>query len=368
MEQKKLSMREILTFAVFIGAVGVLFALNLILPKPDILVAERRAPARFPDLTLRSVMSADFMKKFENYAADNFVFRDTFRAVRTFTVLDVFMQSDKSGLYISSDVGRGEFKRTDETAFRQTAGKIRTVAESLRDMNVYYSIIPDKSVFSEKYMPGFDLGRAEDILSEELAGFSYIPLEGVLGAESYYKTDLHWDQTKIDGVARRVTSYTGAQSIGSDANAQESAGEFRGVYAGQLALPTAPDIMGYSPDAGLKAHYLNTQTLAFEEGPVYDAERFTGVDPYDFFLRGPQPLIVLENENAPQERELFLFRDSFGSSLAPLLAKYYSKITLIDLRYINAQLLDDFVAFTPGADVLFMYGSQIFNNSSVLQV
>jgi len=118
--------------------------------------------------------------------------------------------------------------------------------------------------------------------------------------------------------------------------------------------------------SGVDASYLNEKTLEFESGPIYDFERFGGIDPYDFFLRGPQPLIILENESAP-ERELYLFRDSFGSSLAPLLTAAYSKIYVIDLRYINFLLLDMFIEFNPGSDVLFMYGSPIFNNPSVLQ-
>jgi hypothetical protein len=83
-------------------------------------------------------------------------------------------------------------------------------------------------------------------------------------------------------------------------------------------------------------------------------------------LRGPQPLIVIENDATP-ERVLYLFRDSFGSSLAPLLSGSYSRINVIDLRYIHLSLLDQFIEFTPGADVLFIYSSQIFNNPSILQ-
>ena len=141
---------------------------------------------------------------------------------------------------------------------------------------------------------------------------------------------------------------------------------FRGVYAGQLALPIAPDYFSYVDVPGLKVSYLNEKTLEFDSGPVYDLDRLSGVDPYDTFLRGPQPLIVIENEAAPA-RELYLFRDSFGSSLAPLLAGSYSKVTIIDLRYINLGILDMFIEFEPGSDVLFIYSSQIFNNPSILQ-
>jgi hypothetical protein len=159
--------------------------------------------------------------------------------------------------------------------------------------------------------------------------------------------------------------------MGADPNMsnyrETRAGAFRGVYAGQLALPMDPDVMIYLKNPDLKVSYLNDKTLEFESGPVYDTGRFTGVDPYDLFLRGPQPLIVIEN-NSVSERELYLFRDSFGSSLAPLLAGSYSKIIVIDIRYIHFSLINQFVEYKPGSDVLFIYGSQIFNNPSILQI
>ena len=34
-------------------------------------------------------------------------------------------------------------------------------------------------------------------------------------------------------------------------------------------------------------------------------------------------------------KKLLLFRDSFGGSIAPLLAEYYEEVTLVDLRYVS---------------------------------
>ncbi|MDR0293271.1 MAG: hypothetical protein LBH95_03865 [Oscillospiraceae bacterium] len=370
MEKRKASLRETLTAAVFIAVIGVFFILNLAVPAPEVLVSERRTPAKFPELSVKTILSGAFMGNFDDYAADHFVFRDGFRSIRAFMVLDVFLQSDKSGIYRDKEVGLGEFRKMDETAFRQTAEKIKKAAASLEDVNVYYSIVPDKSIFAGRYMPGFDLEKAEGILSGALGGYTYIPLAGTLGADSFYKTDLHWNQPKIGdksgGVVNRLLS-----SMGRDPDmavrGEKVAGRFRGVYAGQLALPADADGMGYFDVSG-RAYYLNEKTLQLEEGPVYDFERFSGIDPYDFFLRGPQPLIVLENTAGDPGRELYLFRDSFGSSLAPLMLGAYSRITLIDLRYLNLQILGQFVDFTPGSDALFIYSSQIFNNPSVLQV
>jgi len=370
MEYGKAGLRQFLVSFIFIGIIGVIFILNIIVKPPDILISERRRPAAFPELSVKTILSGSFMSKFEGYAADRFILRDGFRAVRAFTVLDVFMQTDKSGLYRSEDVGAGEFKRMNPDSFRQSAEKIKKVTESpqLAGMNVYYTFIPDKSTFAERYYPGFDSAAAEDLLSDVLGGLHYIKLAdaGVLNADSFYKTDLHWNQTEIFGVAELLCSEMGVD-FDISGYTKETAGEFRGVYPGQLALPVKPDTLTYMTSPTLKATYLNEKKYEPEEGAVYDVERFGGVDPYDIFLRGPQTLITLENESVTNGRELYLFRDSFGSSLSPLLASAYSKITIIDLRYINWAIIGQFVDFTPDADVLFIYSSQVFGNPSVLQ-
>ena len=49
-----------------------------------------------------------------------------------------------------------------------------------------------------------------------------------------------------------------------------------------------------------------------------------------------------------------MFRDSFCSSLAPLLLDGYKKITVIDLRYIGSPLLKGLVEFKDNQDVLII--------------
>ena len=363
----RFSVREVLSSAVFIVIVGGLFVLNIVAPAPEVLLSERRVPAKLPDFGVSSVLSGGFMGRFDDYAADSFVCRDVFRRINAFVMLDVYMLSDKSGLYRSDRVGIGEFRGTKEVSYRQAAERVRRASEGFAGlgMNFYYSIVPDKSVFAERYMPGFDIGVAEAVLSEQLGGFEYIRLFDHLDADAFYRTDLHWDQARIGGLAGHVLGAMGAEA-GLDGFAVGSAGEFNGVYSGQLALPVEGDIMSFLEVPGLEVSYLNEKTMEFESGPVYDSGAFLNIDPYDFFLRGPQPLVAIRNDAAP-DRELYVFRDSFGSSLAPLLASAYSKVVLIDLRYIHMMMLDRFVEFVPGSDVLFLYSSQIYNNPGVLQ-
>ena len=89
-------------------------------------------------------------------------------------------------------------------------------------------------------------------------------------------------------------------------------------------------------------------------------------DPYELFLGGPLSLVTIENPVNTKGTHRIVFRDSFGSSIAPLLAQGYSKTTLIDIRYIHPMILKNFVDFT-NADVLFMYSSMVLNNSETLK-
>ncbi|MFQ8765152.1 MAG: hypothetical protein ACLR8U_00430 [Oscillospiraceae bacterium] len=87
---------------------------------------------------------------------------------------------------------------------------------------------------------------------------------------------------------------------------------------------------------------------------VYDMEKAAGKDPYEMFLSGSVSLLTIENPSAKTDKELVIFRDSFASSLAPLLIDGYTKITLIDIRYLPSARLGSFVTFD-NQDVLFLY-------------
>ena len=74
------------------------------------------------------------------------------------------------------------------------------------------------------------------------------------------------------------------------------------------------------------------------------------------YLSGPAPVLKITNPSYEGERRLVLFGDSFSSSLAPLLAEAYSEIDLVDIRYIDPDLLGDLIEFE-NADVLFLYST-----------
>ena len=377
-----------ITAAVFIAVLAGFFILNLVIDTPAILESERRPPASFPKLTAKSFADDSFMKGFDEWAQDGFTFRENLRTLRAIMVFYIFQQTDKEGLYIG-DTGIGQFRKIDEQAWRQTIGKVNRMAERLQDgsreFNMYIAVIPDKSLYAGRFLPGYDAGTARRLIEEELSpAITAIDLHDSLSAGDFYRTDLHWSQPMTGGVMDQLGGAMGfdsAPAVDLPGFSVNVAGEFKGAYAGQIALPVAPDIIEYvlcDDIAGAAAYYLDPGTQAFLPGEMYYHEALSrGGDPYDFFLNGPQPLIMLESqrgepvdpeESRPNGRVLYLFRDSFGSSLGPLFLGAYDRVVLIDLRYIDSRILPEFVDFEPGSDVLFLYSSQIFGSPGTMLV
>jgi len=142
---------------------------------------------------------------------------------------------------------------------------------------------------------------------------------------------------------------------------------FYGVYYGQLALPVKPDTLYYMTSDTLNSCVVTSYNTGLPvEKPLYNMEAATGRDPYEMFLCGSDALVTIENPNAETDKELIVFRDSFGSSLIPLLAEGYAKITVVDIRYVQSAMLGNLVEFK-GQDVLFLYSTLVLNNSMGLR-
>ena len=195
----------------------------------------------------------------------------------------------------------------------------------------------------------------------------FIDITEALDLDDYYKTDLHWRQENILPVAQALGQAMGLEYAGKADRLEDMQAmtDFHGVYYGQSALPLPSEPMYFlTNDVIREATTFNFETN--KSGEVYDTEALLGKDPYDVYLSGPTPLVTIDNPAAETDRELVIFRDSFGSSLAPLLIEDYAKITLVDIRYIQSGFLGQYLEFD-GQDVLFIYGTTILNDSGLLK-
>ena len=370
----KIRFKKVINIIISFSFIGVMlfFAISgIFLPDTEISYSERRKLAEFPEFSVEKLLKKDingngYFDALEKYLLDQFIARDSFRTLNVATRRYLFMQKDVNDIFTLNDrIFKMEYK-LNEKAVERTADiylKVINKYFSNNNANVYYTIVPDKNYYSAEasgYL-SLDYDRMFSIMNEKLSGYNYIDIRGELTENDYYRTDLHWKQEKLFGVANKLLDSMGeAGNIKPDDYEYEIYEGFRGAYYGQAALPIEPDSLIYLPNNEIK----NCKVFDYESGKyidIYAKEKLGTVDTYDVFLHGPRAIITIENPSCTNGKELIIFRDSFGSSLAPLLLSAYSKITLLDIRYVSSSNLGRFIEFSENCDVLFMYNTGTLN-------
>ena len=356
--------------------------INLCAEDGTVSIAERRNLKQLPTFSLEKIKNIEdfdkevenFTGNFEKYTLDQFVGRDTYRKLKSITTFYIFNQSDNNDIYIADGHVSKYFDKLEEAQVKGATTKFNKLYDKfLNNMNVYYSIIPDKNYFiAEKNgYPSIDYKKLEEMITTNMnPNMQYINIFGDLTIDDYYKTDIHWRQEKIEKIANKLSAVMGFDTYSNYTENKKDG--FYGVYYGQSSLPiNSEELIYYTADIfdGVTVKVLNEKTMQYEEQEMYNIEGFNGIDPYDIYLHGAKAAITIENENATSDKELIIFRDSFGSSLVPLLVNGYKKITVLDLRYIATPLLtEEIVEFKDGQDVLIMNYVEVLNSSSILKV
>ena len=340
------------------------------LHKPvDTSLSERRPLAQMPELSAETLLNGKFMSGFDSYSMDQFPLREPFRKMKSFLQFYLLGQKDVNDIFIAEGSAAKIENPLKEQWVKNTAAKLETVFNTHfkeGGSKAYFALIPDKSYFlAEKHgYPGLDYDRLMEITRQSTGFAQWIDLTETLDITDYYTTDSHWRQECIGDTAQALADAMGAD-ISQNYTENLAREDFSGVYAGQSALPLPAESMIYLTSPVLESASLYDYETQKTTG-LYDLEELWGRDPYDLYLSGAAALQVIENPACDSGRELVLFRDSFGSSMAPLLVPGYSRITLVDLRYLSSSLLDQYLT-GEGQDVLFLYSPGILNSNNLLK-
>ena len=338
-------------------------------PSKDISEAVRRPLEQAPALTLDALLDGSYMENFEQYSLDQFPLRDTFRKIKSLFHFHVLNQSDNNGIYIAGDFAVKQEYPLNPDSLEHAAERFNRVYEKyLQNSDVYVAVVPDKGQYLAEQTGHLMLPfeKLNAILLDRMPWAEPINLYDSLSAEDYYRTDVHWRQENLFEAATAICDTLGVTAPNAaDYSVTPLERPFYGVYYGQAALPMEPETM-YILESDLLA---DCRVYDYESGTysaVYNMDKLTSRDLYDVFLSGSRSLLTIENPNASTDRELIIFRDSFGSAIAPLLVQDYAAVTLVDIRYIQIDVLDRFLDFH-GQDVLMLYSVPVLNNSQTIK-
>lgn len=349
----------------------------LILEPKEYSTAERRRLAAAPALTFSSITNGSYLTAVENYVKDQFPAREFFRNIKTASSLYGFLRLQDNGYAIKE----GHLCRMDmelnETSVSYACAHIQYLYDTyLADSGcrVYYCVIPDKNNYLQ-LSPTPDYVTMETQIGGALDFAIPIDIKNDLSLSSFYLTDTHWKQDCLLPAAQTILSAMLTEDnyiFPSEEYLHETALEqFQGVLCGNMGWYLLSEPMQYLTNERIRSASVSHLEHA-DCDTVYDPRYLTydgpGADPYSFFLSGPSAFVTIRNAAADrhstsrQSRELVVFRDSFGSAIAPLFLTGYDQITLIDTRYIHPALLGDYIDFS-GQDVLFLYSTLLMNNS-----
>lgn len=331
--------------------------------------SERRPLAQRPVISLESLSGGNFMTDFEKYALDQFPLRDGFRTLKSLFHQYVLGHRDNNGIYLYDGYAAKQEYPLNLDSVSHAMGRLNHIySKYLTDSKVYMAVIPDKGYYlaEDAGQLAMDYHKLFAAVENAMPWATHVDLTESMSLEDYYRTDTHWRQERLLQTATVICEALGIPVPKSeDYSAVPLGRPFHGVYYGQSALPMEPETM-YVMESGLLKDCAVYDYETGKYGSVYDQTKLDSRDLYDVYLSGARALLTIENPHAQIDRELIVFRDSFGSSLVPLLVQGYAKVTLVDIRYISSDLLDQYLDFH-GQDVLMMYSTLILNGSSAMK-
>lgn len=344
-------------FAIYILSFSIF---GIILKDEEISKSERRKLKKFPEFSL----SSKYINDVDKYFLDHFPLRESFRSIKASFNYNILNQFDNNGIYLKDNyIFKSEYPTNKKSVNNFINNITATISKLNKNNNVYIMIVPDKNYYlKDSYFLHIDYNYIYNEIDK--LDINIIDIRNIMTLNDYYKTDTHWRQEKLGKVVKELSVNMNFKM--SDNPYKENVyNNFYGVYYGEAAVKINPDQLTYLTNDSInnaKVKYLENSELT----TVYNIDNLSSMDSYEVFLDGASAFIEIYNENSISDKELVIFRDSFGSSLTPLLIDSYKKITLIDNRYINSDNYLKYIEFT-NQDVLFVYSTLILNNSTTLK-
>lgn len=368
--------KNIVTSLVFIVFIFVVSLCCVFRTPAEMSESERRPLAQFPTFELSekgfNTSVKNYISDFEDYTLDQFPLRDTMREIKAFFEFKIFGKKDNNNIYIADGYISEMQPVLNEDSVNNAVKIWNNIYKKYLDgkaNKVILSVIPDKNYFmaEENGYLALDYEEMINMLKDGCSDFEYVDIFGELELDDYYKTDTHWRQEEIVKVAKKLAEALGmADEYSFDYSMESLDVPFYGVYSGQIGLGVDSETINYlTSDVLADCKLFDYEVNGYVD--IYDKAKANGRDPYDFFLSGAKKgPMKIENPNQDNGKTLVIFRDSFGSSLAPLMVEGYSTIYVVDIRVTMSGVINNVIGGFKDKDVIFLTSAMVVNDSSEL--
>lgn len=354
----------------FVMCMIIFFLLNLIVSDKEMSEEENRMLAGSPRLSWSSLVSGDFMTKYETYLADQFAGRNFWRSIKVGLSGLGGSRQEEDILIGKDDYLMEEIVSPDQDTLMENLEAIRQFAKRSRDIQTYMLLVPNAANIMRDRLPAFatvsDQSRMFVQVKRELGeDVEWLDAAEALkkhaGEQIYYKTDHHWTSL---GAFYTFSQVAEQMQIKTDVSSGFVSYPISTTFNGMLAaksgcrMDVREDIYMYVPrdtDNDVVVNYVDEQR---KTASLYDSSKLKTRDQYAVFL-GENTSVVDIKTVSESKRRLLLIKDSYANSFVPFLTPYFREIVLVDPRYYSGTI-EDIMDTYRISDVLYLYSGNTF--------
>lgn len=290
-----------------------------------------------------------YMDDIETYLSDHLAGRELW-VVASNRMERLAGKQEINGVYTADDRMIQVFREYDEETVNRSLDALNGFAAKFPDVPMYFMLAPTSQEIYSSTMPSYGGYLSEKAFIEGCYGktenltpidcLSY--LSGHRDEYIYYRTDHHWTSLGAYYAYAAAARQLGYSAYGLNSfNIETASSSFRGtLFSRTLDSGVTPDSIDYyhlasnEPTVKMTVFDGREQT---EYDSLYVRDYLEVKDKYSSFTGSNAPLITIETD-VDNGKSLLLIKDSYAHSLVPFLSKHYSKITMVDMRYINVGL------------------------------
>lgn len=327
----------------------VMLTLIIVLPKKEFSANENRFLEKFPTLSIKNIISGEYMASMTDYISDHFPFREELLGFKTkvFKILGMRRQND---VYYVKDYLVKEYEKPVNN--EKIVRIVNRFIDNNQDVKYSFMLVPSNAyILLGKEGFNYDEGETLEYFKNNLKA-EYIDVSETLKNNAdkniYYYTDHHWTTY---GAYLAYLEYCKINNLRPlNYEFEEVTNDFYGtLYSKVLDNDVKLDTISKVAD--------NTEYIVeYKDGTtnsLYNEKYLNERDKYSYFLDGNKSLMTITNPSV-WDNEILIIKDSYANAFIPLITKHYSKIHVIDPRYYKEKI-SDYIKENDIQNVLFIY-------------
>lgn len=384
---------NILIFVIIIYSLSIA---NIVLPKNANGIAnEKRNSCEKPEFSFEMLFSGEYFKEYDNYFADNFIFRKSFiniskkisqakgfnnensaeilafgglnatdnfssskeddelNKVEKNTIEEELIEGTKFGSILIVDNIAMEINTYNEEANKSYANAVNYISENVgENVKTYSILVPTQIEFIER-------NEFKDISysQKECIDTVYNNLNSTVKAVDvynemkkhskeyiYFRTDHHWTPLGAYYAYREFIKSTGEEPLELKEYKKSEIKDFLGsLYNMTLSekLVKNPDYIDVYTSKVKHDYwvYNNEESKETYMGKAVDSKYMQEENKYAIYLDGDKPLGKIKTE-IDNDKKILIIKDSYANSFVPFLIPHYEEIYIVDPRAYEGNIFE----------------------------